>query len=183
MQLRARTLLSWYWCGICDWNMRSYETVWRGCRQLQSWREKCNWKFLNKTSLGGVARIASHNIGAIYRLKIDFFSTNFKEIFRARLTTLLARDIVEKTSVAFQVSRQYCDWWHSQHLENLDDVKSFSIAFLAPRKISIAFLVPFERFCSTYVITCQNTYVICRQALRQVLVLQHVAALRLDVKP
>ena len=34
-----------------------------------------------------------------------------------------------------------------------------------------------------YVITCQNTYVICRQALRQVLVLQHFAALWLDVKP
>ena len=33
-----------------------------------------------------------------------------------------------------------------------------------------------------YVITCQNTYVICRQALRQVLVLQHFAALWLDVK-
>ena len=26
-----------------------------------------------------------------------------------------------------------------------------------------------------YVITCQNTYVICRQPLRQVLVLQHLA--------
>ena len=34
-----------------------------------------------------------------------------------------------------------------------------------------------------YMITCQNTYVICRQALRQVLVLQRVAALWLDVKP
>ena len=33
-----------------------------------------------------------------------------------------------------------------------------------------------------YVITCQNTYVICRQALRQVLVLQHFAVLWLDVK-
>ena len=33
-----------------------------------------------------------------------------------------------------------------------------------------------------YVITCQNTYVICRRALRQVLVLQHFAALWLDVK-
>ena len=34
-----------------------------------------------------------------------------------------------------------------------------------------------------YVITCQNTYVICHRALRQVLVLQHFAALWLDVKP
>ena len=36
-----------------------------------------------------------------------------------------------------------------------------------------------------YVITCQNTYVICRQAQRQVLILQHFylqAALWLDVK-
>ena len=32
-------------------------------------------------------------------------------------------------------------------------------------------------------ITCQNTYVICHRALRQVLVLQHVAALWIDVKP
>ena len=31
-------------------------------------------------------------------------------------------------------------------------------------------------------ITCQNTYVICRQALRRALVLQHFAALWLDVK-
>ena len=34
-----------------------------------------------------------------------------------------------------------------------------------------------------YVITCHNTYVICHRALRQVLVLQHFAALWLDVKP
>ena len=33
-----------------------------------------------------------------------------------------------------------------------------------------------------YMIMCQNTYVICRLALRKVSVLQHVAALWLDVK-
>ena len=33
-----------------------------------------------------------------------------------------------------------------------------------------------------YVITCQNTYVLCRQAQRKVLVLLHFAALWLDVK-
>ena len=99
MQLRARMLLSQ--CGICDWNMQSSETVWCACRQSRSWREKCGWKFLNKTSLGGAARTASHDIGAIYAIENWHFSTNFKEIFRARLVKLLARDVVEKLSIAF----------------------------------------------------------------------------------
>ena len=47
-------------------------TVWCEFRQSRSWRAKCDWKFLNKTSLGDVARTASHDIGAIcigYRLR------------------------------------------------------------------------------------------------------------------
>ena len=50
------------------------------------------------------------------RLKIDIFSTNFKEIFRARLVTLLARDIVEIShirllKIAPAIEKMYGDKW------------------------------------------------------------------------
>ena len=93
MRLRARTLLSRYWCGVCDWNMQSSETVSCKyyCRKSRSWREKCDWKFFSTKQALGVLRGPLVTILARYiRLKIDIFSTNFKKIFRARLVTLLA---------------------------------------------------------------------------------------------
>ena len=100
MRLRARTLLSRYWCGVCDWNMQSSETVWCECRKSRSWREKCDWKFFNKTSLGGAARTASHDIGAIYAIENWHL---FNELLRdfpsaaGHVIGSLAPDIVEKT--------------------------------------------------------------------------------------
>ena len=57
----------------------------------------------------------------------------------------------------------------------------FDLNFLATTSLP-RYANPDNREVLQYVITCQNTYVICRQALRQVLVLQHFAALWLDVK-
>ena len=91
MRLRASTLLSRYWCGVCDWNMQSSETVWCECRKSRSWSEKCDWKFfLTKQALEVLRGPLVTMLARYMRLKIDIFSTNFKEIFRARLVTLLA---------------------------------------------------------------------------------------------
>ena len=53
-------------------------------------------KVFNKTRLGGAARTASHDIGAIYAIENWHFFKKILRDFRARLVTLLARDIVEK---------------------------------------------------------------------------------------
>ena len=60
------------------------ETVWCEFHQSRSWREKCDWKFLNKTSLGGVARTASHDIGAIYAIENWHFFNKLLKRFPER---------------------------------------------------------------------------------------------------
>ena len=79
MRLRGRTLLSRYWCGICDWNMQSSETVWCECRKSGSWREKSDWKFFNKTSVGGAARTAGHRY---WRDICDWKLTSFQRTLK-----------------------------------------------------------------------------------------------------
>ena len=133
MRLRAMTLLSRYLCGICDWHMQSSETVWCECRKSRGWREKCDWKFFNKTSLGGAARTAGHDIGAIYAIEHIFFLKRFSE-------------------------RSWSRYWQFGTRYRIIVEKNFQIAFLAPiswlaalatsptvgrlQKISIAFLAP-----------------------------------------
>ena len=83
-----------------------------------------------RTSAGPVSFSLLQPIMARYmRLKIDIFSTNFKEIFRARLVMLLARDIVEKafnrTSLANIVTS-------GTRNTSTASEKKFSIGFLAP---------------------------------------------------
>ena len=64
-----------------------------------------------------------------------------------------------------------CLWWRFRVTVNAEIFLCVKISYSNIREVL------------QYVITCQNTYVICRQALLQVLVWQHVAALWLDVKP
>ena len=65
-------------------------------------------------------------------LKVEIFSTNFKEIFRAQLITLLARGLVEKTFN--RISR-----------DNIVTGCTRNISTTSAKKISITFLAPLSR--------------------------------------
>ena len=68
--------------------------------QITKLAREMRLKVFNKTSRGGAARTASHDIGAIYAIENDIFSTNFKRDFPSAASHVigsLAPDIVGKS--------------------------------------------------------------------------------------
>ena len=73
MRLRARTLLSRYWCGYAIETCNPLRLCGASAANHEVGARNAIESFLIKTSFGGAAWTASHDIGAIYAIENRHF--------------------------------------------------------------------------------------------------------------